>query len=198
LIILAPFRLPTDPSPVAVYACALPPHPVRNADGNLVIDNLPLTRPEIATIDAEFLRCKNYYRLMIHIKRACFDAIDACINDKFKVSNDPTIVGWHAGMSVMDILNGLSMLYGKPTPAVLEGNNTKFRSPYLPANPPAILFQCIEDCAKIALLEHDPYTDWQLINMQCIYLHPPACTSVPLRIGTFLHQSTKHGLHSML
>ena len=33
LIILAPFRLPTDPGPLAVYAHAIPPQPVRGANG---------------------------------------------------------------------------------------------------------------------------------------------------------------------
>ncbi len=67
------------------------------------------------------------------------------------------------GMSVMVILDGISTLYSKPMPA-LEGNDSKFRSPYLPADLPKLLFVCIEDCAKIALLGHDPYTDHQLIN----------------------------------
>ncbi len=58
---------------------------------------------------------------MINIKQACFTAVNACINNAFKVSNDPTIQGWHAGMTVMSILDQLSDLYGKPTPAMLEG-----------------------------------------------------------------------------
>ena len=159
LIILASFHLPTDPGPVAVYAHALPPHPVRDANVILVIDNFPLMRPEIITIDGEFLRHKNYYCLMINIKWACFDAIDACINNAFKVFNDPTIVSWHAGMSIIDFLDGLSTLYGKPTPAALEGNNSKFHSQYVIANPSKLLFQCIADCAEIALLGHNLYMD---------------------------------------
>jgi hypothetical protein len=149
---------------VALYVRATNLQPVVDANGNPIIDTSPLTRSEIATIDAEFLRRKNYYRSMINVERACFDAVDACINDAFKVSNDPTIVGWHAGMSVMTILDGLSTLYGKPTPTALEGNDKRFCSPYSPADPPKILFRRIEDCAKIALLGRDPYTDRQPIN----------------------------------
>ena len=78
---------------------------------------------------------------MVNIERACFMAVDACINDAFKVSNDPTIQGWHAGMTVMSILDQLSGLYGKPTPATLEGSNTAFHHPYLAADPPKILFR---------------------------------------------------------
>jgi hypothetical protein len=126
--------------------------------------SVPLTRTEQATIDMMFARCKNYYMSMVNIQRACFTAIDACINDVFKVSNNPTIQGWHADMSVMSILDQLSSLYGQPTPTALEGKDTRFCSPYSSANPPEILFHQIEECAEIALLGHDPYTNWQLIN----------------------------------
>jgi hypothetical protein len=112
LIVTAPFRRPIDPGPVAVYVNPIPAIAVLDADGNRVIDNAPLTRPEIATINAEFLRRKTYYRSMVNIERAYFDAVDACINDAFKVLNDVSIVGWHAGMTVMVILDGLSDLYG--------------------------------------------------------------------------------------
>ncbi len=101
---------------------------------------------------------------MVNIKRTCFTAVHACINDAFKVSNDPTIQGWHAGMCVMSILDQLSNNYGKPTPMELDGNDTRFRSPYFAADPPELLFRRIEKCAEIALLGRDPYTDRQLIN----------------------------------
>jgi hypothetical protein len=63
---------------------------------------------------------------MRNIKRACFAALDASINDAFKVSNDPTIQEWHAGMSVIFILNQLSELYSQPTRAILEMKDTVF------------------------------------------------------------------------
>jgi hypothetical protein len=96
---------------------------------------------EQATIDSTFIRHKNNYMSMINIKQACFTAINACINDAFKVSNDPSIQGWHAGMTVMSILDQLSDLYGKLTPAALEGNDTAIRCPCLAANPPKLLFR---------------------------------------------------------
>jgi hypothetical protein len=67
---------------------------------------------------------------MHNIKRAFFTALDAKINDAFKVSNDPSIEGWHAGMRVIDIWDQLSTIYGQPTPAILETNNAVFCSPY--------------------------------------------------------------------
>jgi hypothetical protein len=101
---------------------------------------------------------------MVNIECSCFTAVNACINDAFKVSNDPTIQGWHAGMSVMSIFDQLLNNYGKATPAVLDGNDTRFRSPCLAADPPKLLFCWIEECAEIALLGHNPYTNRQLIN----------------------------------
>ena len=77
---------------------------------------------------------------MLNIKHACFTALDASINVAFQVSNDPTIHGWHAGMSTMVILDQLSKLYGHPTPAILEQNDCMFPSPYLAADPPEVLF----------------------------------------------------------
>ncbi len=67
-------------------------------------------------------------------------------------------------MSRLVILDQLSELYGHPTPAILKQNNRIFRSPNLAANPPEVLFRKIQDCAEIALLGCDPYTDCQLIN----------------------------------
>ena len=69
---------------------------------------------------------KHYFMLMHNIDRACFTALDASINDAFKVSDDPTIRGWLAGMCVIDILDQLSASYGQPTQAV---NDAAFCSP---------------------------------------------------------------------
>jgi hypothetical protein len=101
---------------------------------------------------------------MHNIKRVCFTAINASVNDAFKVSNDPTIQGWHAGMHVTDILDHMSMIYCQPMPAVLETNDAVFRSPYLAADAPEVLFCQIEECTEMALLGRNLYTDWQLVT----------------------------------
>jgi hypothetical protein len=155
-----PFRLPNNPGPNAVYVRPIDP----NNPGVVPDPAVPLTRTEQATINLTFTHLKNYYMSMINIEQACFMAVNAYINDAFKVSNDPTIQRWHAGMMVMSILDQLLDLYGKPTPAALEGNDTRFRSPYLVADPPKLIFHWIEECAKISLLGRNPYTNRQLIN----------------------------------
>jgi hypothetical protein len=101
---------------------------------------------------------------MQNIEQACVTALDSSINDAFKVSNDPTVQGWHAGMRVIDILDQLSLIYGQPTPAALEANDNIFRSLTSAADAPEVLFRRIEECAEKALLGQNPYTDKQLIN----------------------------------
>jgi hypothetical protein len=152
----SPFRLPTNPGAAAVYGRSqIPGQPVNNA---------LLSRTEQASIARLFNCRKHYYLSMQNIERACFTALDASINNAFKVLNDPNIRGWHAGMRVIDILDQLSATYGQPTHAVLEANNHIFRSPTSAANASKVLFRRIEDCTKKALLGKNPYTDKQLIT----------------------------------
>ena len=151
-----PFRIPLDPGGVAIYT-----RPVLLGQA---IDASPLTRTEQATIDTQFARQKHYFLSLQNIERACFTLLDASINDAFKVSTDPTIRGWHAGMTVRDILDQLSSIYGQPTPAAMELNDTTFRGMYSAADAPEVLFRRIEDCAEIAILGRNPYTDRQLLQ----------------------------------
>ncbi len=111
-----------------------------------------------------FARKRHYYQSLIDIERAYFIALNANIDDAFKVSDIPTILGWHAGMETQDILDQLSQTYGQPTPVALEINDVTFCSPYSTANAPEVLFRHIKNCAEIAILGNNPYMDWQLIN----------------------------------
>jgi hypothetical protein len=83
LLTIQPFRLPTNPGATATYICSQTPgQPVNNA---------PLMRTEQASIDSLF-NCHNAYFLsMQNIERACFTALDASVNDAFKVSNNPAV-----------------------------------------------------------------------------------------------------------
>jgi hypothetical protein len=156
LLPTSPFRLPTNPGAAVVYVRSqIPGQPVNNA---------PLSRTEQASIESLFNHHKHYYLSMQNIKRACFTALDASINDAFKVLNDPNVRRWHAGMRVINILDQLSTTYGQPAPAVLEANNHIFRSPTSAANAPEVLFRRIEDCTKKTLLGKNPYMDKQLIT----------------------------------
>ncbi len=106
---------------------------------------------------------------MQNIERACFTALDASVNDAFKVLNDPAVGGWHAGMRVINILDQLSATYGQPTPAALEENDHIFRSPTSAADPLEVLLRHIEECAETALFGKNPYTD-KLLIMNAIRL----------------------------
>ena len=155
LLTTMPFRLPTSPGDTPTY--------VRVALLGEQVDTSPLTRTEQATIDSTFARRKHYFLSMQNIERACFTALDSSVNDAFKLSNLAGIRGWHAGMTTVTILDQLSSVYGKPTSAALDANDTIFRSPYSAADAPEVLFRRIEDCAEIATLGDNPYTDKQLI-----------------------------------
>jgi hypothetical protein len=116
LLTLTPLRRPTNPGANAVYV-----HPIDPNNPGVVPDPaVPLTRTEQATIDTTFARCKHDYQSLLNIKRACFTALDASINIVFQVSNDPTVQGWHAGMSTLVIIDQLVELYGHPTLAILN------------------------------------------------------------------------------
>jgi hypothetical protein len=133
LLTPTPFRTPNNPGPNSIYVRAL------NL-ANPVPDPAPLTRTEQAMINTTFAHHKHYFLFMRNIERACFTDLDSTINDAIKVSNNPAIQGWHAGMSVMFILDQLSKIYGRPTPAVLKTNDTVFRGPYSIADAPEVLF----------------------------------------------------------
>jgi hypothetical protein len=156
LLTTSPFCLPTNPGAAVVYVRSqIPGQPVNNA---------PLSRTGQASIESLFNHRKHYYLLMQNINRPCFTALDASINNAFKVSNDPNFCRWHAGMRVIDILDQLSVTYGQPPPSVLKANNHIFRSPTSAADAPEVLFRRIKDCAKKALLGKTPYTNKQLIT----------------------------------
>jgi hypothetical protein len=165
LLTPTPFRRPNDPGPVAIYARSDP------------ANTTPFTRTDQATINTAFARERHYYQSLINIKRACFIALDASVNDAFKVSNTPTIVGWHAGVETRAILDKLSQTYGQPTPAALEINDVTFRGPYSAANAPEVLFRRIKNCAEIAIHGNNPYTEKQLTtNTRSAFSCQPGCT----------------------
>jgi hypothetical protein len=151
-----PFCLPNNPGDAPAYVC-----PVM---ARQPVDTTPLRKMEKATIDTRFARAKHYFLSMHNIERACFTALDASINDAFKVSNDPAIQGWHNSMHVFYILDQLSMIYDQPTPAILKTNNAMFCSPYSAVDAPKALFCQIEECAEMALLGRNPYMDQQLVT----------------------------------
>jgi hypothetical protein len=118
LLTTTPFRIPTTLGDTPTYLRAvLTGEPA---------DNSPLTGTEQATIDSTFAHRKHYFLSMRNIERACFTALDSSVNDAFKLSNLAGIRGWHAGMTTVTILDQLSSVYGKPTSAALEANDTLF------------------------------------------------------------------------
>jgi hypothetical protein len=106
----------------------------------------------------------HYFLLLQNIEHACFNALDSSINDAFKVSDDPTIQGWHMGMTMRAILDQLSTSYSQPTPATMEINIATFCGQYSATDATVVLFRCIKNCAEIAIMGNNPYTNCRLIN----------------------------------
>ncbi len=102
LLTTSPFRIPTDPGPLAIYY--LPCVAIVDTQGDPVLDGqgMPtyqaqpaIGRAEQATINARFKRAKIYWELYQNIQRAVFNCLDDGVDDAFKVSNDPTLAGWN-------------------------------------------------------------------------------------------------------
>ncbi len=105
LLTTSPFRLPSDPGPMAVYYP--PPVEIVDAQGVPVLDlagnptyRAPPDIPRAAqsSIDAQFKRAKHYYDSYLNIRRGVFNILDDNIDDAFKVSNNPMLAGWNPSM----------------------------------------------------------------------------------------------------
>jgi len=100
----------------------------------------------------------------LNIQRAVFNILDDNIDDAFKVSDDPMLVGWNPSMELREMFDQIATTYGRPTPAALLQNDTLFRSVYSPNDAPEVLFRHIEDCQEVQILGEDPYTAQKLLN----------------------------------
>jgi hypothetical protein len=163
------FCIPTNPGAAADYTHSIvagqPP------------DLTPLTKSKQMSTDMKFNCRMHYFLLMQNIKQACFNTLDSSINDAFKVWNKPAMQGGHAGMTMHDILDQLSSICSQPALTALELNKITFCGPYSLADTPKVLFCRIKTCAKIAILDNNPYTDRHLINY-----------AIRLLLTTDLHQ----------
>jgi hypothetical protein len=132
-----PFVIPANPGPVAVYPQYATPATIKQ-------------------IDAVFLRLQKKHQSYKKIRRACFRMLDTNVADKFKVSNIPSLIGWNATMSIINILDQLDGTYGKPDTMTLLQNNTLFQSAFNPTDAPESLFYRIKQCQEIQVLTRDP------------------------------------------
>jgi len=125
LLTPTPFRIPCDPGPLAIYYT---PTAIVNSTGDPVLDaageptfRAPPTidRATQAKIDSRFNREQNYWLSYLNIRRAVCNLLDDNIDDAFKVSKNPTQVGWNLTMEVRKIFDQITSTYGQPTPAAL-------------------------------------------------------------------------------
>jgi hypothetical protein len=112
-----PFVIPANPGPVAVYPQFATPATIKQ-------------------INTVFLRLQKEHQSYKNICRACFRMLNTNVADQFKVSNIPSLIGWNASMSIIDILDQLDETYGKPDTMTLLQNDTLFRSAFNPTDAP--------------------------------------------------------------
>jgi hypothetical protein len=214
LLTTSPFRLPSDPGPMAIYYP--PPVETVDAQGDPVLDlagnptyRAPPDIPRAAqsSINAQFKREKNYYDSYLNIRRAVFNILDDNIDDAFNVSNDPMLVGWNPLMEPREMFDQITATYSKPTPAALLQNDKLFRSVYFPNDAPEVLFRRIEDCQEVQILGEDLYTAQQLLNnavrllLQCgLYARDfedwdwkPSGDRIWINLKTFVLNATRGG-----
>jgi hypothetical protein len=126
---------------------------------------LQFTTPHgIKKCKRQWENARNYYLSYIIISRACFRMLDELVRDKYKVSNNPNLLGWNLTMSIQLILTQLETLYGKPTVNIIWNNNVLFTSDFNPLYAPETLFHRIEQCQEVAIIGATPYTAAQLVN----------------------------------
>ncbi len=100
-------------------------------------------RKEKSTIVAKFSMIKNYFKTWKNIYRACYDTLNAHVNDAFKVAppTTPLTTGWNETMSLRVIFDQLAPTYWKPTQDTMRQNNLTFLAAYNMQDPPEILFK---------------------------------------------------------
>jgi hypothetical protein len=141
-----PFQDPTDPGAVTVYTQFA-------------------TTLMIKMANAIFTQAQNKWNLYRNIQLACFRMLDELVSNQFKVSNVPTLTGWNASMSIMDMLDQLETTYDKPDAMTLFAKDTLFRCVFNPNDAPKALFHHrIKQCQEIAVLTLDLYSNVQVIN----------------------------------
>ena len=192
LITTSPFRIPTDPGPLAIYYPARIPivdaqgDPFLNGLGLLTYQAQPtINRVEQVTINTRFKPAKKYWESYQKIRDAVFNCLEDGISNAFKVSNDPVLVRWNPPIEPREMFDQIMAAYWQPTPTALLQNDTHFRSMYSPQDAPEVLFQGIKDCQEVQILgeERIPTRHSSCSMMLSICSCKPGSTSMMSKIG---------------
>jgi hypothetical protein len=114
----------------------------------------------------------------MNTQRPCYNILDENIDNAFKISDNPSLVGWNPAMELCKIFDQLKLTNGWPTPAALLQNDMLLQSIYSPQDAPKVLFRQRKDYQEVQILGKDPYMPQQLLNnamhllLQCdLYTH---------------------------
>jgi hypothetical protein len=87
--------------------------------------------------------------------------LDKNINNHFKFSDDPNLIGWNPTMSIQLILAQLEVSYSKPGNQLMWNSDKLFQANFLPNDAPELLLHCMEQCQEIRIITQNPYTPMQ-------------------------------------
>jgi hypothetical protein len=90
--------------------------------------------------------------------------LDDLVRNKYKVSNNPNLLGWNPTMSIQIILAQLENSCGKPAANIIWNTNILFITNFNPLDAPETLFHQIKKCQEVAINSATPYTSAQLVN----------------------------------
>ena len=117
------------------------------------------------TRDAEtiFDSAKMDYLSQLNVTQAIINALNVAVPKEFKRGETAagTIMGaspYRNNNNPCTILLALRDLYGRPSPAEKQANNTTFAAPWNPAEPIETYFDRLEDCYVTALIASPPFT----------------------------------------
>ena len=129
------------------------------------------------TRDAEtiFDSAKMDYLSQLNVTQAIINALNVAVPKEFKrgATAAGTIMGaspYRNNNNPRTILLALRDLYGRPSPAEKQANNTTFAAPWNPAEPIETYFDRLEDCYVTALIASPPFTMAQMIDMAIMTL----------------------------
>jgi hypothetical protein len=143
LIKLSPFIAPPNPGNVPLYPNFTSPRVLKMVEQ--LWDN-----------------ARNYYLLYINISWACFCMLDENIPNQFKMSNDPTLIGWNPTMGIQLILTQWQNSFGQPSGVMMWNNNKLFKLDFSPNNAPESLFLKVEQCQEVTIIARNQYSNIQL------------------------------------
>jgi hypothetical protein len=115
------------------------------------ITNFPYMHEQMLKIATTLNSQKNNYNTAYIIYCAVYNTLNAHIDNAFKVApaTTPPTIEWNSSMSLNNIFNQMMKMYSRLTLNAMQQNMMTFLSPYIPQDPPKILFKLAPTVKKL-------------------------------------------------